>query len=94
MSQILRVGGSLAAHALEARGRDLGTDVPPRCVEDKSVDRLPEGRRVEEGEQDEAGSNEGETGGDTLGNLEIMKFFGTRCMRHGENELRLGFKLG
>ena len=44
MSLILSLGGSLAAHALEARGRELGTDVPPRCVEDKPVDRLPEGR--------------------------------------------------
>lgn len=64
--------------AWERAEEDSETYIPPGCIEDKSIDRLPEGRRVEEGEEDEAGSNEGEAGGDTFRNFEFMKLCGTQ----------------
>lgn len=56
--------------------------IPPRCVEDESIDGLAESRRVEEGEENEAGSDEGEAGSDTLRSLEVVKLSGSQSMGH------------
>ena len=67
--------------------------IPPRCIEDKSIDRLPEGRRVKECEKDEASSNEGEARGNTFCNLEVMKLLGSQGMGHDENCEQLRYAL-
>ena len=79
MNVCLRVSGTTTCvlNVWKGAREDWKLYIPPRCVEYESIDRLPESRRVEEGEQDEASANEGEAGGNTLCGLEVTKFFET-----------------
>ena len=66
----------------EGPGEDQGYYIPPRCVEDESINGLAESGRVEEGEENEAGADEGEARSDTLGSLEVVKLPGSQRMGH------------
>ena len=63
----------MATPCMDVSKREAESSIPPRGVKDESIDRFSESRRVYEGEEDEASSEKGEAGGDTLRDLEPMK---------------------
>lgn len=67
----------MSCDTVSARQREMDSAVyiPPGGVEDQPIDRLPEGRGVKKGEEDEACADEREAGGDAFGNLEVVKLF-------------------